>query len=145
MILPRCLADVASGDGNAYLFDVANLALSRTFDAHVQYVTALDYSADGRYLATNYLINPGRSAKTASVGACIWDAATGAQIWNCASTYSLVRAARFSDDGKLVILGDRRHLIVKDTKRMQTISSIAWDYEPTFITFSRDGAEVAIA
>jgi WD40 repeat protein len=136
---------VASGDGNAYLFDIANAALERTFDAHVQYVTALDYSADGRYLATNDLTNPGRHVEKAVVGARIWDATTGAQIWKTVGSHDLIRVARFSDDGKLVIIGDRNRLVVRDTKRMQTISTIAFDHEPTSITFSRDATEVAIA
>lgn len=133
----------ASGDGKLYLFDVPSASLSRTFDAHVQYITSMDYSADGRFIVANELTNPPNGGG-AIISSRIWDAITGREIWRTVHKRSSVRAARFSRDGKRLILGDHRRLVVKETKRWKTISRIAYDSTPTSISFSRDNRRIAI-
>jgi WD40 repeat protein len=134
-----------SGDGNVYLFDIASASLLKTFDANVEYVTAVDYSPDGRFLATVDLTNPDNYTDKAYVGARIWDVATGKQIYKKVQTLELIRAAYFTTDGQQLLLGDRKQILIKDTKTWKTISVIPHDGDPYSISLSKDRTRIAMA
>src|SRR5260370_24261389 len=68
-----------------------------TLKGHTRALASVDYSPDGRYLAT------GSYDKTAK----IWDAATGTEVATLRGHQGTVEAVRFSPDGK--ILATRSH------------------------------------
>lgn len=135
----------ASGDGNVYLFDVASASLQKTLDANVEYITALDYSPDGRFVATVDLTNPKTFKDSAFMGARIWNVATGEQLYKNVEARALVRAAYFTPDGEQLFLGDRKRILVKDTKTWRTVSTLAHDGDPYSIDLSKDKNTVAIS
>src|SRR6266568_7540618 len=62
---------------------------------HTLAVASVDYSPDGRYLATG---SYDRTAK-------IWDAATGTEVATLRNHQGTVEAVRFSPDGRILATG----------------------------------------
>jgi WD40 repeat protein len=134
-----------SGDGNVYLFDIANVSLVKTFDANVEYVTSLDLSPDGRFLATTDLTNPNNFKDKPFVGTRIWNVSTGDQLYKKVQNLHLIRATYFTPDGKQLFLGDRKQILVKDTASWKTQLTIPHEGDPYSISISKDQTTVAIS
>src|SRR5215510_3159551 len=72
-----------------------------TLKGHTLALASIDYSPNGRYVAT------GSYDKTAK----IWDAATGAEIITLRGHDATVEAVRFSPDGKILASGSHDNTI----------------------------------
>ncbi|MBN2715297.1 MAG: PQQ-binding-like beta-propeller repeat protein, partial [Deltaproteobacteria bacterium] len=113
-----------SGDGNVYLWNMSMASLERTFDAHVEYITSMAYSPDGKYISTTALTNPNETIKSSYTSNHFWDARTGREIASKIYQKESNRVSGFSPSGRYAVISGRHEVYIKDTESMATVSTI---------------------
>ncbi|HEY6072639.1 MAG TPA: hypothetical protein VIV15_04405, partial [Anaerolineales bacterium] len=127
----------ATDDHLVKIYDAASGSLIRSLDAHKAVVTAMKFSADGRWIASG--------AMDGSV--ILWDALSGKISKRLAGHTEPIEALTFSPDGKwLVTAGDDNAIKFWDVSTGSLIHDFAdFTVEVSGVTFSPDGSQFAFS
>jgi WD40 repeat protein len=135
----------ASADGTARLWDVATLKEKRVFRHPASFLTAVTFTADGRWLVTAG--GPNEFAPDNIGFISVWDLGTGRLLrsWKCHKGYTT--CLRLSSDGRRLYSGGRDGLVkawdVKTGK--EQASYRIFDHEVGALAASTDGKYLALA
>ena len=121
--------------GPVHLWDVTNGKYLRTFRGHKGYVPAVDFSPDGKVLAT------GSADKTVR----LWDLHTGKTINILTEHTDLVYAPMYSPDGKIFVTRSRDNTLrLWNANTGENIETIPKGNESMSFMFSPDSTTLAV-
>lgn len=122
---------LVGGSGEVIRFwDVATGELQLTFAAHANSIDALQYSPDGKILASHGGDN----------NVCLWDADTGEFLRNFREDTSEISSIDFSSDGKtLAVVNSDGTLILWNSQTGEKIKTITSETKLNFVEHSPDG------
>jgi len=129
---------LATGDKDVRLYSVADGSIVRTFSGHTNTIFSLDFSSDGKMLAS------GSQDRTLRV----WNVADGNLIRTLEGSTDWVRGVAFSPDDSTLALdvsSVARMYQVSDGEYLYSISPGGQDTWVTNLAFSPDGYILAVA
>ncbi len=141
----RMLAVSSTSDAQVYVWDVSTGNLVRTLRGHDSWVRSVDWSRDGRWIATG----------STDLTVRVWDAETGQTVHILEGHTDLVGGVQFSPDSKLLASGSRDGTVRLWDSEGQQVSSFRFETpmaEPsinlrhwvTGVAWSPDGKQIAV-